>query len=235
MPVDEQHPPPPASRRSRRKQAVSELRAQGRYGPGLRDVLPAFAGLGLAVLVPVFLLVWLHRGFGVAGLAIGVGVLAAIALVALRLRRGVVRRRGGRYTAQELALLDERGLAEAVGRILRRDGWRVVDLTLTKGRRRLHARDRQGRRLDVRFRAEETAEAEDSPATLVEPGEPDADSTVQVIVHPGSFSRAETRWASLQEDVRLVDGGRLQRWARGVPLDELEITSSPSGRRSSRR
>ncbi|MGC9539050.1 hypothetical protein [Streptomyces sp. UG1] len=214
---------------------MSELRAQGRYGPGLCDVLPAFAGLGLAVLAPVFLLVWLQRRYGVAGVALGVGLLTVIAVVGLRLRRGVVRRRGGRYTPQELDLLDERGLAEAVARILRRDGWRVVDLTLTKGRRRLHARDRQGRRLDVRFRAEETGEGEDSPATLVEPGDPDADSTAQVIIHPGGFSRAETRWASLQGNVHLVDGGQLQRWARGVPLDELEITSSTSARRSGRR
>ncbi|MFF0516170.1 hypothetical protein [Streptomyces sp. NPDC004250] len=56
------------SRRSQRQRAVSELRAPGRYGPGLRDVLPGFVGLGLAVVAPVLLLAWLYRALGADGL-----------------------------------------------------------------------------------------------------------------------------------------------------------------------
>lgn len=203
---------------------MSELRAQGLYGPELREVLPGFAGLGLAVLVPVCLLVWLQHTSGVVGLALGVLVLASSAVVALRVRRAVVRRRGGRYTAAELALLDERGLAEAAARILQRDGWHVVDLTLQKGRRRLHARDRQGRQLDVAFRSETTAEqGENWRATLVETGRPGAGRPIQVIVHPGRFSRADMLWASRQGDVHLLHGRRLRRWATGASLDELGL------------
>ncbi|MER6026162.1 hypothetical protein [Streptomyces sp. NPDC001851] len=224
LPVRGQRRPVPGSRRPQRTQAVSELRAQGLYGPELREVLPAFAGLGLAVLVPVCLLVWLQRTCGVLGLALGVILLASGAVVALRVRRAVVRRRGGRYTAAELARLDERGLAEAAARILQRDGWRVVDLTLQQGRRRLHARDRRGRQLDVAFRSEATAgEGQNWRAALVERGRPGADRPIQVIVHPGRFSRADMLWASRQGDVHLLNGRQLRRWASGASLDDLGL------------
>ncbi|MEU8034190.1 hypothetical protein AB0C13_37325 [Streptomyces sp. NPDC049099] len=136
----------------------------------------------------------------------------------------VVRRRGGRYTAAELALLDERGLAEAAARILQRDGWQVVDLTLQKGRRRLHARDRQGRQLDVAFRSGATAEEDRNWRTaLLETGRPGAARPIQVIVHPGGFSRADVLWAARQGDVHLLHGRQLQRWATGASLDDLGL------------
>ncbi|MFF7356184.1 MULTISPECIES: hypothetical protein [Streptomyces] len=224
LPIRGQRRPVPGSRRARREQAVSELRARGAYGPELRDVLPAFAGIGLAVLVPVCLLTWLHRTFGAVGLVLGALPLAASAVVALRVRRAVVRRRGGRYLPAELALLDEQGLAQAAARILQRDGWRVVDLTLQQGRRRLHARDGRGRQLDVSFRSAATAETgQDWQATLVETDRPGTGRPIQLIVHPGSFSRTDLLWASRQGDVHLLDGRRLQRWATGASLEELGL------------
>jgi hypothetical protein len=212
----------PAARRSQRRQQVAELRAQGRYGPELREVLPSFVGLGLVPLALVLLLSGLDRAFGATGLVIGVLLSAVAVIVGLRLRRTFVRRRGGRYTAEELARLDDRGLVEATARILERDGWRVADLSLRKGRMRLYARDRDGRELDVTFRPV-AADDEDArwPAAVREASRPGAEQPGRVIVHRGGFSHAEVRWASRHTDVHLVDGRQLRRWAAGTSLDGL--------------
>ncbi|MFI9824585.1 hypothetical protein ACIHFC_29650 [Streptomyces sp. NPDC052013] len=223
-------PPVPGSRRSQRQRARSELRAQGRYGPEFRDVLPAFVGLGLAVLAPVLLLAWLYRALGVGGLALGAALLAAAAAVGLRWRRTVVRRRGGHYTPAELARLDDRGLVVAAARMLRRDGWRVVDLTAREGRPRLYARDRRGRELDVAVRPVASAAATDEdegatgPAPLREAGRPGVDRLIRLVVHLGTFSRADVLWASRQGGVHLLDGRQLQRWASGATLDDLGLS-----------
>ncbi|MDX2843247.1 hypothetical protein PV377_30600 [Streptomyces ipomoeae] len=216
----------PGSRRSQRQRAVSELRAQGRYGPELRDVLPGFVGLGLAVLLPSLLLAWLYRTLGVGGLVLGVVALAAATAAGLRLHRSVARRRGGRYTAAELARLDDPGLAVAAARMLRRDGWQVVDLTAREGRPRLYARDRRGRELDVAFRPVATADEDEvagGPAPLREAGRPGVDRLIRVVVHLGAFSRADVLWASRQGGVHLLDGHQLQRWAGGTTLDDLGL------------
>jgi hypothetical protein len=140
-----------------------------------------------------------------------------------------VRRRGGHYTTEELARLDDRGLVEATARMLERDGWRVADLSLQKARLRLYARDRHGRELDVSFRPV-AAGGEDAhrPATVRETARPGADRPVRLIVHLGGFSRAEVLWASRQDDVHLLDGRQLRRWAAGTPLDGLR-RSRPLG------
>ncbi|MFF0794256.1 hypothetical protein [Streptomyces spiralis] len=211
---------------------MSELRAQGRYGPGLGDVLPSFVGLGLLLLGTVLLLNRLSRAFGVTGLVIGVNLLAMATVVTLRVRRAFVRRRGGHYTAEELARLDDRGLAEATARILERDGWQVADLSLRKGRLRLYARDRHGRELDVTFRPaaihDDATDDEEPPwpATVRETDRPrvdrpGVDRPCRVIVRLGDFSRSEVLWASRHRDVHLVDVHRLRRWAAGTSLDEL--------------
>ncbi|MFE9623001.1 hypothetical protein [Streptomyces sp. NPDC006527] len=212
----------PASRRSQRRQQVAELRAHGRYGPELREVLPSFVGLGLVVLALVLLLSRLGRAFGATGLVIGILLLTVAATVGLRLRRTSVRRHGGHYTAEELARLDDRGLVEATARMLERDGWRVADLSLSKGRMRLYARDRHGRELDVGFRSAATAEDDARrPATVRETSRTRAEQPGRIIVHRGGFSQAEMRWAARQTDVHLVDGRQLRRWAAGTPLDRL--------------
>ncbi|MGW2715439.1 hypothetical protein ACWC4J_41770 [Streptomyces sp. NPDC001356] len=212
----------PTSRRSLRRQRVAELRAQGRYGPELREVLPSFLGLGLVLLALVLLAGHLSHAFGLTGLLTCALLSVTVAPAGLRLRRRVLRRRRGRYTAQELARLDDRGLVEATTRMLERDGWRVADLSLRKGDMHLYARDRHGRALDVRFRPAATAE-EDArwPETVRATVRPGAERPGRLIVHRGTFSQAETRWASRQTDVHLVDGRRLRRWAAGTPLDSL--------------
>jgi hypothetical protein len=213
---------------SRRSPAVSELRAQGRYGPELREVLPGFVGLGLAVLVPVLLLVWLYRAVGVGGLGLSVVLVAAAATAGQRVHRVVLRRRGGRYTPAELARLDDQGLAVAVARMLRRDGWRVIDLTARQGRPRLYARDARGRELDVAIRPVATADEDegataDGPAPLREVGRPGVDGLIRIVVHLGSFSRADVLWASRQGGVQLLAAHKVRRWAAGETLDVLGL------------
>ncbi|MFI8784730.1 hypothetical protein ACIGQC_29780 [Streptomyces albidoflavus] len=210
----------PGSRRSQRQRAVAELRAQGRYGPELRDVLPAFVGLAFAAAAPLVLLVWLHRALGVGGLVLGVVLLAAATAVGVRWRRAAARRRGGIYTSTELGVLDDHGLAAAAERMLRRDGWHVIAMP-DEGRARLYARDRGGRQLDVGFRlADEDAPA---PAPLREAGRPGVDNLIRVVVSRGSYSRADVLWASRQGGVHLLDGRQLQQWAAGAPLDNLDL------------
>ncbi|WP_393101435.1 hypothetical protein [Streptomyces sp. LN325] len=216
----------PGSRRSQRQRAVSELRAQGRYGPQLRDVLPAFAGLGLAVAVAVATLAWLYRGLGFAGLLLGVVLLSAVATAGLRWHRAAVRRRGGHYTPAELQRLDDHGLATAAERMLNRDGWQVIAMP-EKGRPRLYAR-RGGRQLDVGFRpADEPTTDEDtsaSPApTLRQVGRAGVDNLTRVVVSRGSYSRTDVLWASRQGGVHLVDGRQLYQWAGGASLDDLGL------------
>lgn len=216
----------PGSRRSQRQRAVAELRAQGRYGPELRDVLPAFVGLGLAVAGPVVFLAWLHRALGVGGLVLGVALLAAASAVGLRWRRAVARRRGGVYTSAELTVLDEHGLATAAERMLRRDGWHVIAMP-DEGRPRLYARDRGGRQLDVAFRPADEAPADEGapagPAPLREAGRPGVDKLLRVVISRGSYSRTDVLWASRQGGVHLVDGRQLQQWAAGTSLDDLGL------------
>ncbi|MFD4950429.1 hypothetical protein [Streptomyces sp. NPDC058451] len=183
-------------------------------------------GLGLAV-APILLLVWLYRALG-AGLVLGVVLVAATATAGLRVRRTVVRRRGGHYSPAELARLDDQGLALATGRMLRRDGWRVVDLTARQGRPRLYARDLRGRELDVAFRPAATAAADNDedtsgPAPLPEAGRPSINRLIRVVVHLGTFSRTAVLWGSRQGGVHLLDGRQLQRWASGAALDDLGL------------
>ncbi|MFD0371140.1 hypothetical protein [Streptomyces sp. NPDC127114] len=203
----------PGSRRSQRQRAIAELRAQGRYGPELRDVLPGFVGLGLAVAVPVFALVWLYRVLGIEGLVLGVALLAAATTVGLRWHRAVVRRRGGIYTPAEIAVLDDQVLAAAAERILRRDSWHVISMP-DQGRPRLYARDRAGRQLDVAFRPDNMApddeDAPAGPAPLREAGRPGIDNLIRVVISRGSYSRTDVVWASRQGGVHLVDGRQLQ-------------------------
>ncbi|MFF9691225.1 hypothetical protein [Streptomyces sp. NPDC014623] len=215
----------PGSRRSQRQRAVAELRAQGRYGPELRDVLPAFVGLAFAAAAPLVLLVWLHRALGVGGLVLGVVLLAAATAVGVRWRRAAARRRGGIYTSTELGVLDDHGLAAAAERMLRRDGWHVIAMP-DEGRPRLYARDRGGRQLDVGFRPADEAVDEDAPtgpAPLREAGRPGVDNLIRVVVSRGSYSRADVLWASRQGGVHLLDGRQLQQWAAGASLDDLGL------------
>jgi hypothetical protein len=212
----------PGSRRSQRQRAVAELRAQGRYGPELHEVLPAFVGLVLGVAGPVILLVWLYRTLGVGGLVLGVVLLAAATAVGVRWRRAAARRRGGSYTSTELAMLDEHGLAAAAERMLRRDGWHVIAMP-DDGRPRLYARDRGGRRLDVGFRPGEP-DAPNGPAPLRAMSRPVGDGLTRVVVSHGSYSRTDVLWASRQGGVHLIDGRQLQQWAAGASLDDLGLS-----------
>ncbi|WP_317441254.1 hypothetical protein [Streptomyces collinus] len=188
-------------------------------------MLPAFVGLGLCVVGAVLLLAWFHRTLGFAGLVLGVLVLTVVGAVVRVLRRPVVRRRGGRYTPAEIAVLDDRALKLATARILRRDGWQVTDVSM-RDRPRLYARDARGRRLDVAFRpVAAAAEEENAPAptlrwAAVRDG---TERVIRVVIHPGTLSPADLRRASHPGGVQLVDGRRLRRWANGATLEQLGL------------
>lgn len=208
-----------ASRRSRKRHVVRALRAQGRYGPGLREVLPAYAGVVAAVCAVAAVLTAGYRAAGIVVPVAGVAVLALAVTAALRHGRPDARRRLGYYTADELLALDTHQLALAVARMLRRDGWRVR-LVPAPDRPRLCARDAAGRRIDVAFRpVAEPLPDEDAPHP--HPHRGDRVSPLRLVVHRGVFTARDVRWARRERTIRLLDGSALRRWAAGAPLDEL--------------
>lgn len=79
--------------------AVSELRAQGRHRPELRDAQTGFLALGLATHAPVALLVWLYIALGVSGLVLGVVLLGGAVRPGL-IRPAVCHPSLGRLTLQ---------------------------------------------------------------------------------------------------------------------------------------
>ncbi|MFE7033822.1 hypothetical protein ACFU9Y_26245 [Streptomyces sp. NPDC057621] len=210
---------PPRSSFSRRRHTVRRLRDQGLYGPRLRDVLPALAGTVVVVCAVAAGLAVGYRAGGPLVPVVGLSVPALVVAVEMRRRRPGARRRHGRYTADELRELDVQGLALAVARMLRRDGWRVR-LLPAPDRPRLYARDAAGRQLDVAFRpvAEPLPdEALPDPRTRRHTDGP----RLQLVVHRGAFRDRDIRWAQRQGDTRLLDGPALERWAAGASLNDL--------------
>jgi hypothetical protein len=218
------------SRRVLRREAVSDLRARGRYGPRLREVLVA---LVLAVLLGSAAVVGLALAFRAYGPGVPAAVLGALAVTAVAahlLRRPRARRHRGFYTPDELTELDVPGLVLAVARMLRRDGWRVLPLP-EQDRPRLAARDPRGRLLVVAFRPVAEPLPDEDPhwrsrARGREPVVPD----LRLVVHRGTFAGRDERWASRQGHVHLIDGARLERWAAGTPLYGLGDESGVPGR-----
>ncbi|PWI12669.1 hypothetical protein DI272_43545 [Streptomyces sp. Act143] len=210
---------PVEEQRHRRRDTVHRLRAQGRYGPRFRDVLPSFAVLAVLLCAAVAGLVVGFRAVG-AVVPIAGALLAVVAVaVGVRRQRPAARRRRGRYTPQELHELDVQGLALAVARMLRRDHWKVR-LLPAPDRPRLCARHQDGRRLDVAFRpvAEPLPdEALPHPRTHRE----DPESFIHLVVHRGAFRARDIRWARREGRTVLLDGPALERWAGGAPLDRL--------------
>ncbi|MGN9816469.1 hypothetical protein ACTMUQ_14165 [Streptomyces sp. SD11] len=210
---------PPRSSFSRRRHTVRRLRDQGLYGPRFRDVLPGLAG---AVVVVCAVAAGLAVGYRAAGPVVpvaGVGLLSLAVAVEMRRRRPGARRRRGRYTVDELRELDVQGLALAVARMLRRDGWRVR-LLPAPDRPRLYARDSAGRQLDVAFRPV----AEPLPDEALPDPRTRRDATaprLQLVVHRGAFRDRDVRWAQRQGDTRLLDGPTLERWAGGTHMNTL--------------
>ncbi|MGI5451721.1 hypothetical protein ACQEWB_00740 [Streptomyces sp. CA-249302] len=127
------------------------LRVEGRYGPRLRDVLPALVALTVVVCALVAGLAAGYRTAGLAAPVAGGALVVFVVVLAVRGRRPGVRRRSGYYISDELLELDTQGLALAVARMLRRDGWRVRMLSAPE-RPHLCARDKGGHRLEVAFR-----------------------------------------------------------------------------------
>ncbi|MFD9459417.1 hypothetical protein [Streptomyces sp. NPDC060027] len=210
------------SGRAQRRRAIRRLRAEGLYGPALREVLPALAAVVVALCAVV---AGLAVGYREAGIGVPLGALVLLAVAAptaVRRHRPLARRRHGFYTPEELAELDTEGLALAVSRMLRRDGWRVLppQRTADRVRVRLRARDGRGQRLEVAFRpVAEPLPDEEAPSRAGRPG--GSGPPLRLVVHRGAFSRRDVQWARRQGGVRLIDGSCLRRWAHGTPLNEL--------------
>ncbi|MFF1547043.1 hypothetical protein [Streptomyces sp. NPDC058291] len=213
---------------------MRELRASGRYGPRLREVLPALVlllavtGAGLAGLALLF------RAAGWPAGAPALAPLAVVGAVVRRRSRRPARLRGGYYTAQELAELDMPALVLAVARMLRRDGWRVSS-PARHDALHLAARDHRGRRLDVAFRpvAEPLPDEEAACSCRARPrstgrtGPP-----LRLVVHRGTFTHRDEVWAARDGHTYLIDGARLRLWARGTPLAQLTAVAAPAPRRT---
>jgi Na+-transporting methylmalonyl-CoA/oxaloacetate decarboxylase gamma subunit len=180
-------------------------------------VFPALAGLVLVLCAGV---AGLAAGYHALGVGVPFAFLALLALVvplvAARLRPPA-RRRRGYYTAREIAELDAQGLALAVSRMLRRDGWSVRPPTGERVRPRVRARHRRGLRLEVAFRPVAEPLPDEDPRRPAAPAGP----VVQLIVHRGMFADRDVRWAGRRGDIRLMDGALLRRWAEGTPLERL--------------
>ncbi|MEU9556249.1 hypothetical protein [Streptomyces fumanus] len=206
------------SPRARRRRTVRLLRAEGRQGPGFREVFPALAGLVLVLCAAV---AGLAAGYRVLGAGVPAAFLVLLALavpLALRRLRPAARRRRGYYTAREIAELDTPRLASAVARMLRRDGWSVRPPSGERVRPRVRARHPRGPRLEVAFRPVAEPLPDEEPRR---PPPGHADPLVRLVVHRGRFTDRDVRWASRRSGVRLMDGALLGRWARGTPLERL--------------
>ncbi|MEU1514595.1 hypothetical protein ABZ490_20935 [Streptomyces sp. NPDC005811] len=221
--------PEDGSGRDRQRRTVRRLRAQGRDGPRLREVLPALVLLIVAVCALVVGLVLVSRRFG-PWACVPALVLLTVAGAALRHRsRPYARRRGGRYTAQELAELDMPALVVAVARMLRRDGWRVLPPPRHDALH-LAARDGRGRVLDVAFRpvAEPLPDEDGACSCRARPAARGwAAPALRLVVHRGTFTHRDEVWAARQGHTFLIDGPRLLLWAGGTPLAQLAADAAP--------
>jgi hypothetical protein len=189
-------------------------------GPRLREVLPALAVLTVAVCAAVAGLSAGYRAAGIVVPAAGAVLALVVGTVVVRRGRPGARRRRGLYTWAELLDLDTQGLALAVARMLRRDGWRVR-LLPAPDRPRLTARDAGGRRLDVVFRpVAEPLPDEDLPESGGSRGGA-GPAALRLVVHRGTFQDRDVRWARRQGRTFLLDGPDLERWAAGARLDEV--------------
>ncbi|MEU1189143.1 hypothetical protein [Streptomyces sp. NPDC005859] len=221
------------SARSRRRRAVRELRASGRYGPRLREVLPALAASVVVACGALGGLALVYRAAGGPACALFLVPLGLAACVLRRRSRRPARRRGGYYSAQELAELDMPELVLAVARMLRRDGWRVLPPP-RHDTLHLAARDGRGRLLDVAFRpvAEPLPDEESACSCRARTrARGRAGPPLRLVVHRGTFTHRDEVWASREGRTFLIDGPRLRLWARGTPLAQLAGgTAAPAGR-----
>ncbi len=208
---------PSPSRRAQRREAVRLLRAGGLYGPRFREVLPALVLVVASVCALVALLAWGYRAAGIAVPVAGVVVVVGVLVLWVRRRRPGARRRTGYYTPDDLLELDTQGLALAVARMLRRDGWRVR-LIPAPDRPRVRARNTDGYHLDVAFRpVAEPLPDEEPPLPRAVRGKPDQE-VLRVVVHRGTFAARDMQWARRDGRTRLLDGTALRRWGAGEEL-----------------
>ncbi|MGW2618859.1 hypothetical protein [Streptomyces sp. NPDC001500] len=217
---------------ARRRRTVRELRASGRYGPRLREVLPALAALLALAGACLAGLALLCRAFGWPAGVLAVAPLAAVGVLLRRRSRRPARLRRGYYTPQELADLDTPALVIAVARMLRRDGWRVSS-PARHDALHLAARDDRGRLLDVAFRpvaeplpGEEACSCRARPRSRGRTGPP-----LRLVVHRGTFTHRDEVWAAREGHTYLIDGPRLRLWAHGTPLAQLVAGAVPTPRR----
>lgn len=218
------------SRRERRRRAELQARLAGEFGPQWWQVLPAFAGLLLAVVLPVYVLGWLWSRVGWwAALLLGAAAVCAGAAGRQRARSRAAARRAVRFGLGEFDAADPAGQRQMVGRLLRRDGWLRVRGVWANDAGVMHLVGERpgGRRLGVAFdrgvEAGEGSRAALRPVTSAG-GDPqddgDGPTPVLLVVSGGTFGRERVVWAA-RSGVHLVDRALLGRWAGGACLADL--------------
>jgi hypothetical protein len=220
------------SRRERRRRAELQARLAGEFGPQWWQVLPAFAGLLLAVALPLYVLGWLWSRVGWwAALLLGAAAVWAGAAGRQRARSRAAARRSARvrFGLGEYDAADPAGQRRLVGRLLQRDGWLRVRGVWANDAGVVHLVGERsgGLRLGVAFdrgvEAGEGSRAALRPVTAA-PDDPqddgDGPAPVLVVVSGGTFSRERVVWAA-RSGVHLVDRALLGRWAAGACLAEL--------------
>ncbi len=228
--------PEPGSPRAWRQYERLQERLAGRGDPTARDLAPLTASVALALVVGSVLLVWAYGQRGLLGLVLTAAAYIAL-LVRLVLWRGaVVRRRRGRYTAEEAARVTDSTLPKVLVNCLRRDGFRV-ELTSYEGRPRIVGVDLAGDDVDLTFRQESDA-SPDEEATVRRPvlratDTQPVDSVLRLVAHLGDYERGTVLWASRQGGLHLLDGDLIRRWVGGEPLQTLlGLGARPPRRRS---
>lgn len=218
------------SSRARRRRVVHELRAAGRYGPRLREVLPALVVLVVVACGATAALTVAARAVGGWVPAVAVAAVVLVSVVVRRRSRRPERRRQGYYSAEELTELDMPALVLAVARMLRRDGWRVAPPPAHDAPH-LAARDGRGRLLDVAFRpVAEPLPDEEEVCSCRSRGR--SGPRLRLVVHRGTFTHRDEVWAARQGHTYLIDGARLRLWAGGKPLAEIAAVGRPAPGRS---
>ncbi|MFD8621672.1 hypothetical protein [Streptomyces sp. NPDC059513] len=228
---------PEGTRRVWRQRQVLQVILRGEYGPRWWEVAPAFAGLGLAIGLPLACVSWLWVRVGwwaalpAATTVVVVGARAAV----LRHRKAAVRHRqhAVRFTLDDVDAADDRAFRRIVGRLLLRDGWvnvrgvRVTDAGVVHlvgigpdGCQLGCAVERGGKLPGGPGEGRAALRPVGSTPPRGPTDSPGARPPLFVVVSSGAFSRERVVWAA-RNGVRLVDREMLRRWATGEDLVAL--------------
>lgn len=196
------------------------LRAEGAYGPALREVLPALAAV---VVILCAVVAGVAVGYRVAGIGVPIGVLAVLAVVTPTVMQPAPAT--GPPPPRFLHTRGTRGAGHpgsGPGRLPDAAPGRMAGAPAAQergprpGPRAGRPGAPSGGRLPARGRAAARRGHALAFGAYRRPRPP-----LRLVVHRGAFTRRDVQWARRQGGVRLIDGPCLRRWAHGTPLNEL--------------